>query len=117
MGLAPEKASRINDRDTQTTGPDPWSIGHLRGSFALPMDLGSVYYCQRILDKPGGKRLILRKKFMRRGSESIKILINHWRWLQANGYKQQAASCKQQAASLTRKNYNVIGIYNSKQKG
>ena len=32
-----------------------------------------------------------------------KILINHWRWLEAQGksYKQQAASCKQQAASLT----------------
>jgi hypothetical protein len=45
----------------------------------------------------------------RRGSESIKVLINHWRWLEANGYKQQASSCKQQAASLTRKNYNVIG--------
>ena len=57
------------------------------------------------------------KGIMRRGSESIKILINHWRWLQVNGTKQQAASCKQQAASLTRKNYNVIGIYNSKQKG
>jgi|TARA_R100001463_G_scaffold79229_1_gene133715 hypothetical protein len=38
-----------------------------------------------------------------------KILINHWRWLQANGYKRQAASCKHQAASLTRKNYCVIG--------
>tara|TARA_R100001079_G_scaffold53506_1_gene27340 strand:- start:281 stop:484 length:204 start_codon:yes stop_codon:yes gene_type:complete len=57
-----------------------------------------------------------RKEFMRRGSESIKILINHWRWLQANGYKRQAASCKQQAASLTRKHYNDIGIYNIKQK-
>jgi hypothetical protein len=45
----------------------------------------------------------------RRGSESIRVLINHWRWLEANGYKQQAASCKLQAASLTRKNYNVIG--------
>ena len=30
-----------------------------------------------------------------------KILINHWRWLQAQGpsYKHQAASCKLQAAS------------------
>jgi len=37
------------------------------------------------------------------------ILINHWRWLEANGYKQQAASCKQQAASLTRRLYGVIG--------
>jgi len=44
----------------------------------------------------------------RHGSDSIRVLINHWRWLEANGYKQQAASCKRQAASLTRKNYNVI---------
>jgi hypothetical protein len=45
-----------------------------------------------------------------------KILINHWRWLEAQGksYKQQAESCKQQAASLTRKNYNVIGYYKIK---
>ena len=80
------------------------------------MDLGSVYYCQRILDKPGGKRLVLRKNIMSRqpGAQSIKILVNHWRWLEANGYKQQAASCKQQAASLTRKNYNVIGYYKIK---
>ena len=33
--------------------------------------------------------------------------MQHWRWLQVNGTKQQAASCKRQAlASLTRKNYN-----------
>jgi len=44
----------------------------------------------------------------RKGSESIKALINHWRWLEANGYKRQAASCKRQAASLTRKYYNDI---------
>jgi hypothetical protein len=37
-----------------------------------------------------------------------KILINHWRWLEARGYKQQAASCKRQAASLTRLRYNDI---------
>jgi hypothetical protein len=43
-----------------------------------------------------------------------KILINHWRWLEARGYKRQAASCKLQAASLTRKYYNVIGIYRRK---
>jgi hypothetical protein len=50
-----------------------------------------------------------RKKFMaRNGSESIQVLINHWRWLEANGYKQQAASCKRQAASLTRKQYRII---------
>jgi hypothetical protein len=45
-----------------------------------------------------------------------KILINHWRWLQARGYKKQAASCKRQAASLTRKNYNVIVSYKLKEK-
>jgi hypothetical protein len=43
-----------------------------------------------------------------------KILIQHWRWLQVNGTTQQAASCKRQAASLTRKNYNVIGVYRRK---
>jgi len=43
-----------------------------------------------------------------------KILIEHWRWLQVNGYKQQATSCKLQAASLTRKNYKVIGVYRRK---
>ena len=30
------------------------------------------------------------------------------RWLEDNGYKQQAASCKQQAASLTRQHYRII---------
>ena len=50
-----------------------------------------------------------RKKKMSRRIESPVILINHWRWLEANGYKRQASSCKRQAASLTRKNYNVIG--------
>jgi hypothetical protein len=51
---------------------------------------------------------------MSRRIESPVILINHWRWLEANGYKQEAASCKLQAASLTRKNYNVIGEYGRK---
>jgi hypothetical protein len=45
-----------------------------------------------------------------------KILMQHWRWLVANGYKQQAASCKRQAASLTRLNYNVIVSYKLKEK-
>ena len=50
------------------------------------------------------------------GKEYNKILINHWRWLEAQGpsYKQQATSCKQQAASLTRKLYNDIGVYRIK---
>jgi len=49
-----------------------------------------------------------RKDIMRNGSESIRVLINHWRWLRANGYKKEATSCKLQAASLTRKNYRII---------
>ena len=52
---------------------------------------------------------LIKKGIMaRNGSESIRVLINHWRWLEANGYKQQAASCKRQAASLTRKHYRII---------
>ena len=50
------------------------------------------------------------------GAQSIRILIQHARWLEANGYKQQAASCKRQAASLTRQNYNVIISYKIKEK-
>jgi hypothetical protein len=47
------------------------------------------------------------------GREYNKILINHWRWLESQGpsYKQQATSCKRQAASLTRKLYNDILQY------
>ena len=47
------------------------------------------------------------------GKEYNKILVNHWRWLQDQGpsYKQQASSCKRQAASLTRKLYNDIQEY------
>jgi len=54
----------------------------------------------------------------RQGSESIKALVNHWRWLQAQGpsYKQQAASCKRQAASLTRQHYKDIVSYKLKEK-
>ena len=52
-------------------------------------------------------------KVNRSGSESIPILIGHWRWLQAQGlsYKRQAASCKRQAASLTRQHYSDIVSY------
>jgi len=50
------------------------------------------------------------------GKEYNKILINHWRWLEANGYKQQAASAKRQAASLTRKLYNDIQEYTGEKK-
>jgi len=53
---------------------------------------------------------------MSRRIESPVIFINHWRWLEANGYKKEAASCKQQAASLTRKHYNDIVSYKLKEK-
>jgi len=57
-------------------------------------------------------------KIHRAGSESIQILLHHWRWLMDQGpsYKHQAASAKRQAASLTRKNYNVIVSYKRKDK-
>ena len=57
-------------------------------------------------------------KVHRAGSESVQILLNHWRWLMDQGptYKHQAASAKRQAASLTRKNYNVIQSYKLKEK-
>ena len=47
---------------------------------------------------------------MTRRNDRPVILINHWRWLQDQGpsYKLQAASCKRQAASLTRQHYNDI---------
>jgi hypothetical protein len=50
------------------------------------------------------------------GPERALILVQHWRWLQVNGTKQQAASCKRQAASLTRKHYNDIVSYKLKEK-
>jgi len=53
---------------------------------------------------------------MTRKIESPVILINHWRWLEANGYKRQAASCKQQALKLTRKHYNDIVSHKLKEK-
>jgi len=57
-------------------------------------------------------------KSNRAGSESVQILLHHWRWLEAQGpsYKRQASSCKQQAASLTRQHYNVIVSYKLKEK-
>jgi len=39
------------------------------------------------------------------------VYIHHWRWLAANGYKKEAASCKRQALELTRNQYNVILQY------
>ena len=56
-------------------------------------------------------------KVNRSGSESIPILIGHWRWLvdQGPSYKLQAASCKRQAASLTRQYYSDIQSYKLKE--
>jgi hypothetical protein len=48
---------------------------------------------------------------MTRRIENPMVFIHHWRWLEANGYKKEAASCKQQAASLTRLKYNDILQY------
>tara|TARA_R100000278_G_scaffold12149_1_gene13260 strand:- start:248 stop:418 length:171 start_codon:yes stop_codon:yes gene_type:complete len=50
----------------------------------------------------------------KQGAKSIRILIQHARWLEANGYKQQAASCKRQAASLTREQYRIIREYENR---
>jgi hypothetical protein len=54
----------------------------------------------------------------RAGAPMARVYLGHWRWLQEQGesYKQQAASCKRQAASLTRLNYNVIVSYKLKEK-
>jgi len=57
-------------------------------------------------------------KAHRAGSESVQILLHHWRWLRDQGpsYKHQAASAKRQAASLTRKHYSDIVSYKLKEK-
>jgi hypothetical protein len=39
-------------------------------------------------------------KSFRAGSESVQILLHHWRWLEANGYKKEASSAKRQALEL-----------------
>ena len=54
----------------------------------------------------------------RPGWAMTQVYIQHARWLEDQGpsYKQQAASCKLQAASLTRQNYNVIVSYKRKEK-
>jgi len=54
----------------------------------------------------------------RPGPAMARVYLQHWRWLQDQGpsYKQQAASCKRQAASLTRLNYFVIQSYKLKEK-
>ena len=54
----------------------------------------------------------------RPGPAMARVYLQHWRWLldQGPSYKQQAASCKRQAASLTSLNYNVIVSYKLKEK-
>jgi hypothetical protein len=54
----------------------------------------------------------------RPGWAMTQVYVQHARWLQDQGpsYKLQAASCKRQAASLTRSNYNVIVSYKLKEK-
>jgi hypothetical protein len=54
----------------------------------------------------------------RPGLPMARIYLGHWRWLQQQGpsYKQQAASCKLQAASLTRNLYSVTVSYKIKEK-
>jgi len=76
------------------------------------LDLGSVHKLAG--DETSGTGPKKEIYMARKGSENIKVLINHWRWLEANGYKRQAASCKQQAASLTRKHYRIIKEYENK---
>ena len=54
----------------------------------------------------------------RPGWAMTQVYVQHARWLEDQGpsYKQQAASAKLQAASLTRLNYNVIVSYKLKEK-
>ena len=54
----------------------------------------------------------------RPGWAMTQVYVQHARWLEDQGpsYKQQASSCKRQATSLTRLNYNVIVSYKLKEK-
>ena len=54
----------------------------------------------------------------RPGPAMARVYLQHWRWLMDQGpsYKPQAASCKRQAANLTRLNYNVIVSYKLREK-
>jgi hypothetical protein len=45
------------------------------------------------------------------GPAMVRVLLLHAEWLRDNGLKLQAASCRSQAASLTRKYYCRIGYY------
>ena len=54
----------------------------------------------------------------RPGAPMARVYLGHWRWLESQGesYKHQAASCKRQAASLTRDLYCVTVSYKLKEK-
>ena len=53
----------------------------------------------------------------RPGPAMARVYLQHARWLEDQGpsYKRQALSCKRQALSLTRLNYNVIVSYKLKE--
>ena len=79
--------------------------------------VGWLWRAPRYLYKLAKKGQAASKKgIMSRRVENPAIFIHHWRWLEANGYKRQAASCKLQAASLTRKYYNDIQEYTGEKK-
>ena len=52
------------------------------------------------------------------GPAMARVFLQHARWLEDQGpsYKHQAASCKRQASSLTRRLYNDIVSYKLKEK-
>ena len=54
-----------------------------------------------------------REFYRKSGPAMARIFLQHARWLEAQGpsYRAQAVDCRSQAASLTRLNYNVIGVY------
>jgi len=59
-----------------------------------------------------------REYYKKSEPERARILLQHARWLEAQGpsYRAQAINCRSQAASLTRLNYNVIVSYKLKEK-
>ena len=65
---------------------------------------GSYGLTKRVRPGPGLKPQAASNKH-RSGSESVRILVNHWRWLETQGpsYKRQAASCKLQAISQVKR--------------
>ena len=83
-------------------------------------DRKAAMCCQADEDCPAEYRTKHFRSTMDAGSESVQILLHHWRWLMDQGQNElQATSLKlqaYQAASLTRQNYNVITSYKLKEK-